>query len=374
MNLVHYGLYNKYFYIFAKIGINFRHHLRLLTFDLNSLDNPPLVSIIIPYYNEEVHFRECIESVLAQTYPNIECIVVDDASTSSVQLKEIIQEYPERFTVITHDENKGLSASRNTGTRHANGEFITFLDADDVILKSSIYRRVIDLKKNKDPKVIGSFGFSAQVREKIHRNIYLLNYYGIKKQRKSLHNCNLYIPFPVHSALLDKKIFSTFSFDESYKHGGEDWKFWNDLMINDYAFLSSGYISGLYRQKKSSMLRCHSQERFEKALTLIKSAYERGKECNFPNFDENLFYKAQLNRLIFNYSFILLKDNLQAAQKFLASFQNIDKLKNVMSENEMLELIGITVCRFQIREYSKKDKELQTLIYSIFTAIKDSFH
>lgn len=99
----------------------------------------PLVSVIIPNYNYAQYLREAIESVLSQTYPNIEIIVVDDGSTDGS--REIIENYGDRITAI-FQKNQGVSAARNNGVVGSNGEFAAFLDADDVWLPEKLEKQV----------------------------------------------------------------------------------------------------------------------------------------------------------------------------------------------------------------------------------------
>lgn len=91
----------------------------------------PLVSIIVPVYKVEKYLRTCLDSILAQSYPNWEAILVDDGSPDACP--KIIDEYASRDTRMrtVHRENGGLSAARNSGLRTVRGEFITFLDSDD---------------------------------------------------------------------------------------------------------------------------------------------------------------------------------------------------------------------------------------------------
>lgn len=93
----------------------------------------PIVSIIIPVYNTEKYLRRCLDSIVAQTYKNFECILVDDGSTDASG--KICDEYGEkdnRFRVI-HKENGGVATARQTGTDATNGKYIIHADPDDWI-------------------------------------------------------------------------------------------------------------------------------------------------------------------------------------------------------------------------------------------------
>ena len=104
------------------------------------------VSIVIPVYNVSAYVERCIKSVLYQTYTCIECIIVDDATPddSIFKCKQLIEGYqgPIRFDILHHEHNRGLSASRNTGTKAATGEYVFYLDSDDEILPNSIEKMV----------------------------------------------------------------------------------------------------------------------------------------------------------------------------------------------------------------------------------------
>ncbi len=92
-----------------------------------------LVSIIIPVYNVEEYLKKCAASIMGQTYKNFEAIFVDDGSTdSSGSICDGLAEFENRIKVI-HQENRGLSGARNTGLAEAKGEYICFVDSDDMI-------------------------------------------------------------------------------------------------------------------------------------------------------------------------------------------------------------------------------------------------
>ena len=94
-----------------------------------SSNSPPLVSVVIPAYNAGRTLAQTLDSVLAQSYSNIEIIVVDDGSTDATA--EVLQAYEKRIRSI-YQPNKGLPSARNTGCMAARGEFIALMDADDL--------------------------------------------------------------------------------------------------------------------------------------------------------------------------------------------------------------------------------------------------
>lgn len=95
-------------------------------------------SIIIPVYNTEQYIESCIKSVLNQTNENFECIIVDDGSNdNSMQIVKKVTKGDSRFKII-HQDNKGLSAARNTGMKNSQGDYLVFLDSDDWFLNNAL--------------------------------------------------------------------------------------------------------------------------------------------------------------------------------------------------------------------------------------------
>ena len=98
-----------------------------------------MVSIIVPCYNSSNYINELIDSVLLQTYTDFELILIDDASSDdTLQILEKYRCIDERISVIHHDINKGLSEARNTGLQLSHGEYILFLDHDDVVFSDML--------------------------------------------------------------------------------------------------------------------------------------------------------------------------------------------------------------------------------------------
>ena len=100
------------------------------------MENKPLISVIVPVYNVQKYVKKSVESILQQTYKNLEIILVDDGSTDeSGDICDMLACSDNRVTVI-HKKNGGLSDARNAGLDRATGEFVGFVDSDDYIEKN----------------------------------------------------------------------------------------------------------------------------------------------------------------------------------------------------------------------------------------------
>ena len=111
-----------------------------------------LVSIIVPVYNVEKYLPKCVDSLINQTYKNVEIILVDDGSTD--QSGNICDTYLEKDNriVVLHKKNGGLSDARNFGIEHAKGDYYSFVDSDDY-LKEQTIEYLVDAAENNDCQI-----------------------------------------------------------------------------------------------------------------------------------------------------------------------------------------------------------------------------
>jgi glycosyltransferase involved in cell wall biosynthesis len=112
-------------------------------------DFPPKVSIVIPVYNGANYLHEAIDSALAQTYPDIEIIVVNDGSSDSGETERIAKSYGESIRYFSK-KNGGVASALNLGIREMKGEYFAWLSHDDVFLPEKIARQIEFLKQNPD--------------------------------------------------------------------------------------------------------------------------------------------------------------------------------------------------------------------------------
>jgi len=179
----------------------------------------PKVSVIIPAYNDACYLGEAIQSVLDQTYPNFEVIVVNDASIDHTH--EVVNQFSDpRLKYIVHDKNRMLAATRNTGIRASDGEIIALLDADDMFHPQKLLTHVEFLEKHPEVNVTynARFNFrgSAKVTFELSRPPLVLG----------LSDLVLGFPFaPSDMVLRRTSAFEVGLFDESYTAFSEDLDF-----------------------------------------------------------------------------------------------------------------------------------------------------
>ena len=135
-----------------------------------------LISVIVPIYNVEKYIDKCLNSIVNQTYKNIEIILIDDGSTDTSVLKCNNWEKKDNRIKVIHKKNEGLAQARNTGISYATGNYITFIDSDDYIdskMLEKLYNAINKtnseisackyVKINKNKKV--NLNYSAEIIE-----------------------------------------------------------------------------------------------------------------------------------------------------------------------------------------------------------------
>lgn len=114
------------------------------------------VSIIVPVYNAKNYIKRCLDSCVSQTLQDIEIIVVDDASTDGTGeiVQKYVEEYPNRVKAIFQQKNSGYCTGINTGLKHAQGQYIVFVEADDWV-ELDTCERLWDAAVKNDADMVG---------------------------------------------------------------------------------------------------------------------------------------------------------------------------------------------------------------------------
>ncbi len=177
----------------------------------------PLISVIIPVYNVEKYLHKCVDSVLAQTYTNLEIILVDDGSTDASG--QICDEYvaKESRIKVIHKPNGGVSSARNAGLEIAQGQYIGFVDGDDYI-ELSMYQILLDsiLQNHSEIARCEMYGWQSIMKNE---------WCGSAPQAMELFYPYIYICL----SLINRKIIKNIRFDETITLG-EDMKFYFEIV------------------------------------------------------------------------------------------------------------------------------------------------
>jgi glycosyltransferase involved in cell wall biosynthesis len=235
----------------------------------------PKVSVVIPTYNYGRFLGEAIQSVLDQTFQDFEIFVVDDGSTDNT--KEIVDSFKDHRIKYIYQENRGVSAARNTGIQTSIGEYITFLDSDDVWLPQNLDLKVKLLDSRPDVALVCSDMYIFDERTGVTCRLwhdkpflYKLNPRKAAKQalREMLSSTGCFIRPPV--TVVRRLVFTEVGyFDESLRTG-EDWDLFVRVVLR---FRIETIDIPLYRRRKhSAALTANPDEDYLGNIAVINKA------------------------------------------------------------------------------------------------------
>ncbi|MHA4843878.1 glycosyltransferase family 2 protein [Flavitalea antarctica] len=211
-----------------------------------------LVSIIVPCYNHAQFLAEAVESVIAQSYQNWECIIVDDGSNDHTgQVSETFVKSDKRIHYLKK-ANGGLSSARNYGVQHAVGTYILPLDADDKI--HSHYLEAALVAFANDPRVKVVYCDAELFEGKTGK--WTLPPFTLRQlARENMIFC---------SAVYRKVDWvKAGGYDEQLKFGSEDWEFWINILKDGGDVVKLPFVGFFYRIRPESMLRSLDQNKLK---------------------------------------------------------------------------------------------------------------
>lgn len=289
----------------ARVARNLAARWRVTSKRAKAPPASPLISVVVPAYNEEQYIRQCLKSIATQNYRSFECIVVDDASTDGTAgIARSFASQDSRFRLVSHDVNRGLSAARNSGARVAKGALITFLDADDYLYQNALFDRVTALEGIADPRVAGSFSAIQSVAEGGEWSDSLMPYLIRRQAPVTFLTHNGECPFPVHAPAIRADVFEQFGgFDEAMRDGCEDWDLWQRILRSGFRFIPTHTVGGAYRMRQGSMRLNKAAKHSLLAADILKRAHEPVEgNTTKPYFHKPLGYYmgevARVRRLI----------------------------------------------------------------------------
>lgn len=289
----------------------------------------PLVSIIIPVYNQEKRLARCIDSVLNQTYSNIEILCVDDASTdASASILENYKKKDTRVKLFTHNINKNAGGARNTAIANSCGEYLYFLDSDDWLLETAI-EDLVNSSRDASIDIV-----SAPIT--IHDNAgnsYIEPHPSNMITKEELIKYGFLEGVRMLGCLFRSKIF------HQYKIMYPEDIFYEDNSIYSLLFL---YANTFLLIEKSSYQMDISNMNSSSRQSDIKHAYDRIKSTDL--FRENLiihgFYEKYRQLIDYRYmslsvyTYILIADSLPWFDACVNIYRLRKKLYTILSTNE----------------------------------------
>lgn len=269
----------------------------------------PLISIIVPCYNQAHFLDATLESVYSQTYKNWECIIVNDGSPDNTN--EVAEKWIKKnanFKYI-YQENGGLSNARNTGLKNANGDYLLCLDSDDILHKQKLEKSAEAIISENSKVVATNFVRFKDTIKKL-RPAHCELSHDLFNYKSILLNWDSKFTFPPHTLIFSKDLIKSVRFNENLK-AKEDWFFWLNIFKQNP---KTSYIKEplvFYRKSANSMTK-----NFDHMQTNRSIAYE----TIFESLDGIDLQKSFLKKIINDSANRLMKKN-----KKLLKYQNICK-------------------------------------------------
>ena len=249
----------------------------------------PKVSLVIPVYNVEKFLRRCLDSVLGQTFKDFEVICVNDGSPDNSLV--ILEEYSSKskmIKVITQ-KNKGLSGARNTGIENANGEYICFLDSDDVLHPQ--YLEV--LLENADKKTISKCSFTDFSYDRDLNFNKIENIQGCFQNAIAFYSSVEDINLSVCGKMYHKDIIAKYRFNEKCFFS-EDVLFHTDVLTDDININDLDSKLYFYFENPESLV--HVKSTLKKVMSLLLVA----ETASTKHINNKNIYKYRISKALSN--------------------------------------------------------------------------
>ncbi|MDR0935023.1 MAG: glycosyltransferase [Erysipelotrichaceae bacterium] len=249
------------------------------------------VSIITPAFNDERYISETIKSALGQTHTNFELIIIDDCSSDKTV--DVIKSFnDERIVLIRNSENKGAAYSRNLGIKNASGDYIAFLDGDDLWKENKLEKQLSFMIEN-------NYSFSASKYSLINEEGSPLYITYSAPKKMSHHTFLRFCPIGCLTAIYKREIYPDLSIPDSIKKRN-DYALWIKLSERTNCYFLNENLA-FYRKRRKSLSSGKKTSLLKYHIALFKKIYGFSKvKANFYALRnvfyyiiKNLFYKRK---------------------------------------------------------------------------------
>ena len=231
-----------------------------------------LISVIVPVYNVAEYLPRCVDSILNQTYANLQIILVDDGSTDgSGRICDAYISTDRRIQVV-HQENGGLSAARNTGIEHAQGEYLSFIDSDDFIHPEFYQRLYAAISQSSADIAVCSFVPVADSIAKDPGKHQLTLYRGTKEIMNNFFNQNCAASVVAVNKLYKRSLFEKLRYTEGIIHEDEDLTYRLFYQCSCVAYLSDA-LYYYFRRENSITTKRYSMRNLQ-IFDILKSVIQ----------------------------------------------------------------------------------------------------
>lgn len=237
------------------------------------------ISVVIPVYNSAEWLQVCLESVLGQTYSNLEVVVVDDGSTDrSMEMLQMYVQQNDKIKLIHHERNLGVGAARNTGLSYVTGDYVTFIDSDDEWMKE-FCETLLSIIGDADIAVAGRATYVNGVftKSKTAPSIEIVDtataIQYVLQGKYSAH--------PVWGKLFKRELVEGVKFDEQYVF--EDIRYSIDTMIQAKKVVFSDKDLYLYKMRGGSIMTANAERQISGYVHAAEYVYQRLLESSWIN-------------------------------------------------------------------------------------------
>ncbi|MDO9000765.1 MAG: glycosyltransferase family 2 protein [Bacteroidota bacterium] len=303
----------------------------------------PLVTILMPVYNADFFLKRAMDSILEQTYSNIEFLIINDGSTDNSL--SIIKSYSDnRIVLIENEKNLGLIYSLNIGLQKARGKYVARMDADDVSYKNRIQKQLVFMENHSDVGILGTF-IQKEKKFELYANPKLTS--NELKARLIFNNIFNHPTILFRNSFLKEQ---NISYNAEFKHA-EDYNLWlNTIPKTDFAILNESLL--YYENHQSQVSEIFNAEQ---KINVNKSHRQFFTSLNL-NFSGA---ELEIHRRLFYQDYLYNKTFIAELENWLLKISESTSLQSLLTKEALQKTTSVVWFEVCTHFASKKIKTHQ---------------